>query len=57
METVIITIGLMGVLVLIMAVGVIFGRNPLKGSCGGSGGCDVCSSGSCSKDDGPESGS
>jgi len=38
METVLFTIALMGGLMLIMSVGVIFKRAPLKGSCGGVGG-------------------
>ncbi len=38
MQTVLFTIALMGGLMLIMSVGVIFKRAPLKGSCGGIGG-------------------
>ncbi len=37
METIIATIGLLGVIMLGMAVGVIFRGKPLKGSCGGVG--------------------
>jgi len=35
MQTVLLTVALMGGMMLIMAVGVIFKRAPLKGSCGG----------------------
>jgi len=45
METILLTIGLMAAAVILMAVGLFFGRGSLKGSCGGSGGCEVCSSG------------
>jgi len=37
---VLLTIGFMGLVMLVMAVGVIAGRAPLKGSCGGPGGTD-----------------
>ena len=40
MQMVIVTVGLMGFLMLMMAVGVIFRRPPLKGSCGGVGAGD-----------------
>ena len=40
---------IVGILFLIMAVGVIIGKTSLKGSCGGSGSCDICS-----KDEGKE---
>ncbi|PIE22672.1 MAG: hypothetical protein CSA62_11360 [Planctomycetota bacterium] len=42
METVIAAIILMGLLMLGMAVGVMFKRAPLKGSCGGEGGDCLC---------------
>ncbi len=48
METFILAFMLMGVVVAIMAVGVIFGRQPIKGSCGGMGAvgidaaCEIC---------------
>ena len=37
METMFVTIGFMAMLMLVMAVGVIFKGQPLKGSCGGMG--------------------
>ena len=40
MEMVFVTVGMMAFLMLIMAVGVIFRRPPLKGSCGGVGAGD-----------------
>lgn len=48
MATVLLTIVIMVVLVAGMAVGVIFGREPIKGSCGGlnnagvEGECEIC---------------
>ncbi len=42
METVIAAIVLMGLLMLAMAIGVIFKRAPLKGSCGGQGTDCLC---------------
>ncbi|MFQ6615111.1 MAG: hypothetical protein ACE5D1_09745 [Fidelibacterota bacterium] len=38
---------LLSILVLViaiggMAIGVVFGRSPLQGSCSGNGGCEVC---------------
>lgn len=36
------TFAVMLVVIIIMAVGVMFGRNAIKGSCGGTGNC-VCS--------------
>ncbi|MDG0979064.1 MAG: (Na+)-NQR maturation NqrM [Halieaceae bacterium] len=48
METFVLAFILMGVVVAIMAVGVIFGRQPIKGSCGGMGAvgidtaCELC---------------
>jgi hypothetical protein len=50
MQTVLITLAVMLLFFLFMSVGVIFGRQPLKGSCGGVGKalgeknyvCDVC---------------
>ncbi len=53
METVLLTLGLMGGLMGLMAVGVMLGRKPLKGSCGGTGGACACAearkSGACKK--------
>ena len=42
METYLVTVGFFGVLMLMMAVGVIFGSKPLKGSCGGVGNSCPC---------------
>lgn len=48
METFVLAFILMGVVVAIMAVGVMFGRQPIKGSCGGMGAvgidaaCELC---------------
>jgi hypothetical protein len=39
-QLVLITIVFMGIIMLAMAVGVIAGREPLKGSCGGPGAAD-----------------
>lgn len=48
MEIWFVTAGLMGAVALVMGVGVIFGRKPLKGSCGGVGGsCHCINGGSC----------
>lgn len=41
-ETFLLTLGLMGIVMLGMAVGVIFQGKELKGSCGGKGGADDC---------------
>jgi hypothetical protein len=50
MDTWLVTIGLMGVVTAIMAVGVLFGRKPLQGSCGGVGGaCHCINGGSCER--------
>ena len=41
--TVLISVAVMGLVMTVMAVGVILGRSPLKGSCGGKGGPEcVC---------------
>ena len=48
MTTILLTLGLLLVIVAAMAVGVIFGRGPIKGSCGGIAAltgersCDLC---------------
>lgn len=50
MQTLLITLAVMLLFVLFMSIGVIFGRQPLKGSCGGVGKalgekdyvCDIC---------------
>ncbi len=48
MEVFILTFIIMGLLIAAMAVGVIMGRGPVKGSCGGmaavglDGACDIC---------------
>ena len=50
METWLITLGLMGIVTAIMAVGVIFGHKSLKGSCGGTeGACHCVNGGSCER--------
>ena len=49
MATVIITIIVMALVIFVMAIGVILGRKPIQGSCGGSNGsgsCEMCSGGS-----------
>ena len=41
--TILISVAIMAFIMIIMAVGVILGRSPLKGSCGGKGGPEcVC---------------
>jgi hypothetical protein len=48
LSTFLLTLLVLGVVVTAMAVGVIFGREPIKGSCGGmgaigmKGACDIC---------------
>ena len=43
MTVVLLTIGILGIIMSGMAVGVMLGNSPLKGSCGGEGGPDcVC---------------
>ncbi len=48
MTTLLLTFGLMLSLIIAMAVGVLVGRNPIKGSCGGlqnlgmKGDCEIC---------------
>ncbi|MEM1111082.1 MAG: (Na+)-NQR maturation NqrM [Pseudomonadota bacterium] len=48
MTTFILTVLVMGVIIAGMAIGVILGREPIKGSCGGMGAlgidkkCDIC---------------
>lgn len=37
-----VTFAAIGIVILMMAVGVIFGRSPIKGSCGGTGSNCVC---------------
>ena len=44
MVTILVTIGAFGVLMAAMAIGVMAGRKPLQGSCGGTGGACACSS-------------
>lgn len=46
MEMFLITFGIIALLVLLMAIGVIFGRKPIAGSCGGYKAIDVeCAAG------------
>ncbi len=42
MEILLLTLAMVASLMLAMAVGVVFGGKPLKGSCGGVGGPDEC---------------
>lgn len=63
-HTFFLALGLVLVLITAMSIGVIFGRKPISGSCGGvgsqvGGGCSVCGrdSGSCEDDEGPVPGS
>ena len=48
MTTLLLTFGLMALLIIAMAVGVLMGREPIKGSCGGlqkaglKGDCEIC---------------
>ena len=44
MTTVLLTIGILGIAMLGIGIGVLFGRSEIKGSCGGVGGgaCSVC---------------
>ena len=58
LNTFLLALGLVLFLVAAMSIGVIFGRKPISGSCGGVGGqiggsCSVCgrSSGSCEDDE------
>ena len=44
MKIFIITLCAFILVMFIMAVGVIFGKRQIKGSCGGLGGCDLCDS-------------
>ncbi len=49
MAALLISILVFGVALLAMSVGVLFGREPIRGSCGGvAGRCELCS-GSCEK--------
>ncbi len=45
MNIFIITLCVFLLVILAMSVGVIFGRQRIKGSCGGLGGCELCDSG------------
>ena len=49
--TVILSFVIMLAVIAAMSVGVISGRKPIKGSCGGVGGgrCELCSGGECRK--------
>ena len=42
MEIFFVTLSAFGAFIFAMAIGVIIGKRPIKGSCGGPGGCDVC---------------
>jgi len=62
MEILLLTLAMVAVLMLVMAVGVVFGGKPLKGSCGGVGGPEcVCEAagkppGTACEDDPPKPG-
>lgn len=47
MNTFLITFGVIAVLVLLMAIGVIFGRKPIAGSCGGYKALDAACAAGC----------
>lgn len=49
MMTFLITFAAIAVVVALMAVGVIFGRQAIKGSCGGSGGAECVCTEKCDK--------
>jgi len=53
MKIFIITLCAFILVMLVMAVGVIFGKHRIKGSCGGLGGCELCDSGDDQKNDDP----
>ena len=48
METFLITLGAFSIIILIMSVGILFNRKPIKGTCGGisavmgTSSCDIC---------------
>ena len=47
MDTFLVTFGIIVLLVLLMAIGVIFGRKPIAGSCGGYKALDVACAAGC----------
>jgi len=49
MSTFLLTLVIVGVVIAAMAIGVIFGRNPIAGSCGGLGRIGLGCDGGCSK--------
>lgn len=49
MNLFLVTFAIMAVIVALMAVGVIFGRGAIKGSCGGVGGSDCVCTKKCDK--------
>lgn len=49
METFLVTFGVIALLVLLMAVGVLFGRKPIAGSCGGYTALEVDCAAGCKK--------
>ena len=51
MNMFLITFIVFGIVILAMAVGVIFGRGSIKGSCGGLGSCECLDEKTCEKKD------
>ena len=50
MTTLLVTVLFFGLALLAMSIGVIFGREPIRGSCGGvAGRCALCSGTNCRK--------
>ena len=54
LSTLLITFLVLLSVIVAMSVGVIYGRKPISGSCGGlnSGGCELCGGGKCQRESG-----